>query len=183
MMKRETYTTVPSAFTDNVPRVRPTFTVASDCAASTASSLSNAPLRLEARRTRVRRSAQTRCRRAAKRRGNTSVCDDAQRRRIDDADRCAACLLVTQTEPFGATASVRGATPTAISAILALVTALNTLKPCCCPGSRPRRGPALPSNTMLLEKAGRFAVSGACTTCVTVADCAGFPSDEAVTVT
>ena len=38
----------------------------------------------------------------------------------------APCLFVTHTMPFGATASVRGAAPTAISASFARVTASNT---------------------------------------------------------
>jgi hypothetical protein len=39
---------------------------------------------------------------------------DAQRRRIDDADR-SALLFVTQMRPSGATATLRGAVPTSTS--------------------------------------------------------------------
>jgi hypothetical protein len=45
------------------------------------------------------------------------------------------------------------------------------------------RPPPLRSNTMLLEFTGRFVVKGRCTICVTVCDCAGLPSEVAVTVT
>ncbi len=59
-------------------------------------------------------------------RGNASVCTT-----VSDVGSMmlieALCLFVTQMRPFGATATLRGAAPTAISAIFALVAALNTL--------------------------------------------------------
>src|SRR6187551_3903020 len=79
--------------------------------------------------------------------------------------KLAASLLVTQTEPFGATASVRGPAPTAISPSFALVAALNTDTELLSWLTTQTRPPPFASNTMLLELVGLLAVSGGCTTC------------------
>src|SRR6188768_1096467 len=95
----------------------------------------------------------------------------------------AAGLLATHRSPLGATASVRGPGPTAISATRVLVAASDTVTELLSWLATHTRPPPWPSNTMLLEIAGLLAVSGRWITCVVVCDCAGLPSDSAVTVT
>src|SRR5688572_2722331 len=94
-----------------------------------------------------------------------------------------ACLLATHTLPLGANASVRGPAPTAICASLVLFAASKSDTELLSWLTTQRRPPPFASNTMLLDMEGRFAVSGRCTTCVSVCDCAGLPADSAVTVT
>src|SRR6187399_3135455 len=138
VMKRETYTRVPSAVTETCRGLRPMLAVAR-IAPVDASSLSNALFASSATNANPPVGANA-MPKGCEAYGNTTVCETVS---VEGSMTLmvAACLFATQTRP------------------------------------------ALPSNTMLLDMAGRFAVSGACTTCVTVSDCAGFPSDEAVTVT
>ena len=94
------------------------------------------------------------------------------------------CLFVTQMRPFGATATLRGAVPTAISAIFACVTASKTLAVSLSWLTTHRRLPAArDSHATVLEAVGRFAVSGKCTACTNVCDTGTPRSSIAVTVT
>ena len=96
----------------------------------------------------------------------------------------ALCLFVTQMRPFGATATLRGAAPTAISAIFACVTALKTLTVSLSWLTTHTRLPAARgSHATVLEAVGRFAVSGKCTACTNVCDTGTPRSSIAVTVT
>ncbi len=74
----------------------------------------------------------------------------------------ALCLLVTQTSPLARTASARGAVPTAIVANFPLLVALNALTELWSWFTTQKRSAPLgrSSKAMLLEIAGRFAVSG-----------------------
>ena len=96
----------------------------------------------------------------------------------------APCLFVTQILPFGAIATLRGAAPTLISAIFALVAALKTLAVSLSWFTTQTRLPAArDSHAMLLDAVGRFAVSGKCTTCTNVCDTGRPRSSIALTVT
>src|SRR5690349_15315769 len=96
----------------------------------------------------------------------------------------APCLLVTQILPSGATATVRGDAPTLTSASFALVEALNTLVVSLSWfTTHTRLPPARVSYAMFADDAGRFAVSGRCTTCTNVCDTGTPRSSIAVTVT
>ena len=97
----------------------------------------------------------------------------------------ALCLLVTQTSPLGAMASVRGAVPTVISASFARVTVSKTLTESLSWLTTHRRSLAAvrSSSAMLEDTAGRFAASGKCTVCTTVVVCGNPLSSITVTVT
>ena len=73
-----------------------------------------------------------------------------------------AALLATQTMPFGARASVRGALPTAISASLARVTVSNTVTESLSWLTTQTRGlPVARGSTRIFAEAlGRLAVGG-----------------------
>src|SRR6185436_11300477 len=93
----------------------------------------------------------------------------------------AAVLFVTQMRPLGATATLRGAVPTATSA---LVTALRTVAVSLSWLTTHRRLPAARgSQATVLEPVGRFAVSGRCTVCTNVRETGTLRSSIAVTVT
>ena len=76
--------------------------------------------------------------------------------------RVALCLLATHSMPFGATAMVRGAVPTAISASLARVTESNTETVSLSWFTTHSRAlaPLRSSTTMLVEAVGFCALSG-----------------------
>jgi hypothetical protein len=96
----------------------------------------------------------------------------------------APCLFDTQMRPFGATATLRGAAPTAISAIFVLVAASKTLAVSLSWLTTHRRLPAARgSQAIVLEAVGRFAVSGRCTACTKVCETGVPRSSSAVTVT
>ena len=85
--------------------------------------------------------------------------------RIEDADASQLVRFVTQTSPFGANASARGAVPTAISASFWLFAVLNTLTVSLSWFTTHRRPPR---NAIWPETTGGAAVSGRCTSCENV---------------
>src|SRR5919109_5046272 len=156
VMKRVTYTCVPSALTETWRALRPMAALPST-APFAASSLSSEPPASSATKAYPPVGANA-MPKGCEPYGSANVCATASVAGLITLT-VAACLLTTQTRPSGAMPSVRGPLPTAISASRVLFAALNTDTELLSWFTTQNRLP-LPSNTMLLDIAGLLGVSG-----------------------